>query len=134
MEGGAIGPAGEIRTSSETVTLAGGSEMIFEKDVAVEMSDGLSLRVNVFRPAKPGCYPVVMAHGVYGKDVHFKLAFKPQWDKLIVTYPGLDKDGSSGRFLRWEVPDPERWVPDGYVIVVADTRGSGKSPGYLDPR
>ena len=32
------------------------------------------------------------------------------------------------------MPDPERWVPDGYVIVVADTRGSGKSPGYLDPR
>ncbi len=100
----------------------------------VEMSDGLALRVNVFRPAAPGKYPVVMSHGVYGKDVHFNHAFKPQWDKLKQIYPEIDQGESTGRFLRWEVPDPERWVPDGYVIVVADTRGSGKSPGYLDPR
>ena len=39
---------------------------------------------------------------------------------------------SSGKYLTWEVPDPERWVPDGYVIVVADARGSGKSAGYLE--
>lgn len=123
-----------VTTTVEATRTATGFEMIFEKDVAVEMSDGLALRVNVFRPAKPGRYPVVMAHGIYGKDVHFSHAFKPQWEKLTKTYPGLDKDGSSGRFLRWEIPDPERWVPHGYVIVAADTRGSGKSPGYLDPR
>jgi predicted acyl esterase len=108
--------------------------MTFEKDVAVEMSDGLSLRLNVFRPAAPGKYPVVMSHGVYAKDVHFSHAFKPQWEKLTAIYPDLTRHGSSGRFLRWEVPDPERWAPDGYVIVVADARGTGKSPGYLDPR
>ena len=79
------------------------------------MSDGLALRVNVFRPAAPGQYPVVMSHGVYGKDVHFNHAFKPQWDKLKQIYPEIDQGESTGRFLRWEVPDPERWVPDGYV-------------------
>lgn len=124
----------EIRPSSETVMLDGGFTMIFDKDVAVRMSDGLRLRVNVFRPAGNGRYPVVMSHGIYGKDVHFSHAFKPQWDKLTKTYPDLARGGSSGRFLRWEVPDPERWVPNGFIIVVADTRGSGKSPGYLDPR
>ena len=126
--------AGEIKTVVETAKTGGGFQFIFEKDVAVEMSDGLALRVNVFRPAAPGKYPVVMSHGVYGKDVHFNHAFKPQWDKLKQIYPEIDQGQSTGRFLRWEVPDPERWVPDGYVIVVADTRGSGKSPGYLDPR
>ncbi len=126
--------AGEIKTVVETAKTGGGFEFIFEKDVAVEMSDGLALRVNVFRPAAPGKYPVVMSHGVYGKDVHFNHAFKPQWDKLKQIYPEIDRGESTGRFLRWEVPDPERWVPDGYVIIVADTRGSGKSPGYLDPR
>lgn len=124
----------EIRPGSETVMLHGGTAMIFEKDVAVRMSDGLSLRVNIFRPAGAGRYPVVMSHGIYGKDVHFSHAFKPQWEKLTKTYPDLARNGSSGRFLRWEVPDPERWVPNGFIIVVADTRGSGKSPGYLDPR
>ena len=24
-------------------------------------------------------------------------------------------------------------MPDGYVLIRVDTRGSGKSPGYLDP-
>lgn len=124
----------ETTPGSETVALEGGGAMIFEKDVAVRMSDGLSLRVNIFRPAKSGRYPVVMSHGVYGKDVHFSHAFKPQWEKLTKTYPDLARNGSTGRFLRWEVPDPERWVPNGFVIVVADTRGTGKSPGYLDPR
>lgn len=121
-------------TTTETTRTATGFDMIFEKDVAVRMSDGLSLRVNVFRPATDGHYPVVMSHGIYGKDVHFSHGFKPQWEKLTKTYPDLDRNGSTGRFLRWEIPDPERWVPNGYVIVMADTRGSGKSPGYLDPR
>ncbi|MDI9330473.1 MAG: CocE/NonD family hydrolase [Alphaproteobacteria bacterium] len=107
--------------------------MRFEQDVAIEASDGLLLRANVFRPDAPGRYPVVMAHGSYGKDMHFSHAFKPQWEKLNRIYPGLGTQGSSGRYLRWETVDPERWVPDGYVVVQVDSRGTGKSPGYLDP-
>ena len=32
-----------------------------------------------------------------------------------------------------ETVDPERWVPHDYVVVQVDSRGTGKSPGYLDP-
>jgi predicted acyl esterase len=124
----------DIAHSVTAEQTAGGVPFVFEKDVAVAMSDGLSLRVNIFRPAKEGRFPVVMSHGVYGKDVHFNLAFKPQWENLLKIHPDLVRNGSSGRFLRWEVPDPERWVPDDFIIVVADARGSGKSPGFLDPR
>jgi putative CocE/NonD family hydrolase len=105
----------------------------FDQDVAVTVSDGSVLRANVFRPDADGRFPVVMAQGIYGKDVHFADAFKPQWDKLTSLYPGLCSDGSSGRYLRWETVDPERWVPDGYAVIQIDARGSGKSPGYLDP-
>ncbi|MEK7946734.1 CocE/NonD family hydrolase [Pigmentiphaga sp. YJ18] len=107
--------------------------LVFEKDVEIPMDDGAVLKANVFRPAEPGRYPVVMAQGVYGKDVHFADGFKPQWEKLQRLHPGLCQDGSSGRYLRWETVDPERWVPDGYVVIHVDARGSGKSPGYLDP-
>ncbi|AKH98918.1 putative hydrolase, CocE/NonD family [Hoeflea sp. IMCC20628] len=116
-----------MRTVEETASL------IFEKDVEIGMRDGISLRANIYRPLAPGQYPVVLAMGVYGKDVHFRDGFKPQWEKLTQIYPGIDKDGSTGRFLRWETADPERWVPDGYVLISVDSRGSGKSPGYLDP-
>jgi predicted acyl esterase len=107
--------------------------MIFDKDVAVPVSDGLVLRANIFRPPREGRFPVVMAQGIYGKDAHFADAFKPQWEKLLELYPGLCSDGSSGRYLRWETVDPERWVPDDYVVIQVDARGSGKSPGFLDP-
>ncbi|MDN4592042.1 peptidase S15 [Xenophilus aerolatus] len=107
--------------------------MVFERDVALAMSDGTVLRANVFRPAAAGRYPVVMAMGAYGKDVHFEDAFNPQWQVLKRIYPELDNNGSTGRYLRWEVVDPERWVPDGFVVIQVDSRGTGRSEGYLDP-
>src|SRR5260370_17550394 len=39
--------------------------------------------------------------------------------------------GSTNRYANWEVVDPEKWVPDGYVCVRVDSRGAGRSPGYL---
>jgi putative CocE/NonD family hydrolase len=32
----------------------------------------------------------------------------------------------------WEVPDPEYWTSKGYVVIRADERGLGQSPGKLD--
>jgi predicted acyl esterase len=40
--------------------------------------------------------------------------------------------GSSNKYQNWELVDPEKWVPDGYVCVRIDSRGAGRSPGYLD--
>jgi predicted acyl esterase len=30
------------------------------------------------------------------------------------------------------VVDPEKWVPDGYAVVRVDSRGAGRSPGFMD--
>ncbi len=117
----------------QSASAAAGAAMIFEKDVPIEVGDGTVLRANVYRPQQAGRYPVVMALGIYGKDIHFADGYKPQWETLTRIYPGIDRDGSSGQHLRWELVDPERWVPAGYVVVAVDSRGSGKSPGYLDP-
>jgi len=107
--------------------------MRIEKDVGIEMRDGMVLRANIFRPGDDGRFPVILAHGVYGKDVHFADGFKAQWDKLVKIYPNICSGGSSGKYLRWEMIDPERFVPSGFAVVQVDARGSGKSPGYLDP-
>jgi predicted acyl esterase len=40
--------------------------------------------------------------------------------------------GSSSLHQNWETVDPEKWVPDGYVVIRVDSRGAGRSPGYLD--
>jgi uncharacterized protein len=110
-----------------------GYAMSVEKNVGIAMRDGLTLHANVFRPDAPGRFPVILSLGIYGKDVHFADAYKPQWEALKKLYPEIDANGSSGRYLRWELPDPERWVPGGYVMIAIDARGSGQSPGYLDP-
>src|SRR3974390_1331783 len=41
--------------------------------------------------------------------------------------------GSSNKYQNWEVVDPEKWVPHGYACVRVDSRGCGRSPGYVDP-
>ena len=40
--------------------------------------------------------------------------------------------GSTNKYQSWEVVDPEKWVPEGYVCLRVDSRGAGRSPGYLD--
>ena len=106
----------------------------FQYNAGVVMDDGLPLRVNIYRPSASGEYPVIITHGIYGKDLAWQSAEprKPTWKKVNAQLPGLCKE-STCAFMRWEMPDPERWVPAGYVVIQADARGLGKTPGYLDP-
>ena len=108
--------------------------MLFDHDVAVTMTDGLQLRVNIYRPEKPGRYPVLMLMGPYGKDTSLAdaPAYKTSWAKLTAKHPDLCKK-SSCRYIRFEAPDPERWIANGYIVIHADVRGAGASPGVLDP-
>jgi hypothetical protein len=95
------------------------------------MRDGASLRANVFRPAAPGRFPVLMTLGPYGKDVHLSQFMPEAWEALKRRHPEILK-ASSCKYLVFETPDPEMWVPEGYVVVKLDSRGAGKSPGRLD--
>jgi uncharacterized protein len=61
----------------------------------------------------------------------FAQGYRHQWTSLVRDHPEVT-DGSSGAFQVWEYPDPERWVPHGYVCVRVDTRGTGGSPGDVD--
>ena len=105
--------------------------MIIERDLPVEMDDGVTLRVDVYRPDVKGKVPVVMAGGPYGKGVKYQEHYKPLWDSLVKMHPAV-LSGSRHRWLTWETVDPEIWVPWGYACVRLDSRGAGRSPGYLD--
>ena len=112
--------------------MGGHYEMRVEQDVGVPMRDGAILRANVFRPDADGRFPVLMTFGPYGKDVALRDFMQEAWDRLTTTYPEI-LAASSCRHLVFERPDPEVWVPDGYVMINVDSRGAGKSPGRLDP-
>jgi predicted acyl esterase len=107
-------------------------EMRLERNVEVSMRDGARLRANVYRPDADGCFPVLMTFGPYGKDVPLRQFMQEAWDRLQQTYPEIPA-ASSCKHLVFERPDPEVWVPDGYVLINVDSRGAGKSAGRLDP-
>jgi len=105
--------------------------MTIDWDVPVQMDDGLVLRADVFRPIAPGQYPVLLSYGPYAKGLTFQEGYPSAWQKMVSEHPDVPH-GSSNLFQNWEVVDPEKWVPDGYVCVRVDSRGCGRSPGYVD--
>ena len=104
--------------------------MKIEWDVPIEMDDGLVLRADVFRPGEAGRYPAILSYGPYGKGLAFQDGYKTAWEIMARENPDA-LAGSSNRYQNWEVVDPEKWVPDGYAVIRVDSRGAGRSPGYL---
>jgi len=100
-------------------------------DMPITMDDGLVLRCDVFRPVKKGRYPVLLSHGPYGKWLHFEDGYKTAWKRMEEKQPDV-MAGSTNKYQSWEVCDPEKWVPDGYACVRVDSRGCGRSPGYVE--
>ncbi|MGH6725649.1 MAG: CocE/NonD family hydrolase [Pseudolabrys sp.] len=105
--------------------------MQIDWDAPVTMDDGLVLRADVFGPPGGGRHPVILTYGPYAKGQAFQEGYKGNWMRLIKAAPNV-LEGSSNKYQNWELVDPEKWVPDGYVIVRVDSRGAGRSPGYLD--
>ena len=105
--------------------------MRIDWDVAVAMDDGIVLRADVFRPSMPGRYPVILSYGPYAKGLAFQEGYSSAWNRMVEQHPDVAR-GSSNKYQNWEVVDPEKWVPDGYVCVRVDSRGAGRSPGAID--
>lgn len=105
--------------------------MRIEWDAEIEMDDGLRLRADIFRPVGDGRYPVLMSYGPYGKGLAFQDGYRDCWELMIDRHPDVAR-GSTSKYQVWEVVDPEKWVPHGYVCIRVDSRGAGRSPGFMD--
>lgn len=104
--------------------------MRIDWDVAIPMRDGVILRADIFRPLGQAQVPALMTYGPYGKGLAFQEGYKTAWEIMERDYPDA-VEGSSNLYQSWEVSDPEKWVPDGYAIVRVDSRGAGRSEGFL---
>jgi len=105
--------------------------MRIDWDMPITMDDGIVLRADIFRPIAAGRYPVIMTYGPYGKWLHFEDLYTHQWRLMCANHPDVPT-GSTNKYQNWEVVDPEKWVPDGYVCIRVDSRGAGRSPGIMD--
>ncbi|WP_328609472.1 CocE/NonD family hydrolase [Amycolatopsis sp. NBC_00345] len=100
-------------------------------DVRITMSDGVTLAADIFRPDDDAPHPVLLAASPYGKGLSFQEGFPSQFRSLLTEHPEVAAH-STNAYQVWEYPDPERWVPRGYVCVRIDTRGAGGSEGAID--
>jgi uncharacterized protein len=101
-------------------------------DVPVAMDDGVVVRADIFLPLAEGRYPVILTYGPYAKGLSFQDGNPGAWEHLTKNNPEV-LEGSSNNYQSWELVDPEKWVPDGYAVVRIDSRGTGRSPGFVDP-
>lgn len=99
-------------------------------DVPIEMDDGLTLMSDVFLPLEEGNYPVLLSYGPYAKGLHFEDGYPDQWRIMGEQHPDVPAN-STNIHANWEVVDPEKWCPHGYACVRVDSRGAGRSPGYI---
>jgi hypothetical protein len=81
------------------------------------MRDGVKLAGNVFKPAGTGPWPVVMTRTPYLKDGRIDPEKDPKGDK---TRAALAKQA-------------KRYTDAGYVFVLQDVRGKGRSGGFYAP-
>ncbi len=106
--------------------------MKIDWDFPIEMDDGLVLRADIFRPIEDGQYPVILTYGPYAKGLSFQEGYPSAWERMAKLHPDVTA-GSSNLYQAWELADPEKWVPDGYICLRIDSRGCGASPGFVDP-
>jgi len=105
--------------------------MRIDWDAPIPMNDGVVLRCDVYRPNDDGKYPVILSYGPYAKGLSFQEGYKSAWVRMTRDYPEIEQ-GSSNKYQNWELVDPEKWVPDGFICLRVDSRGTGRSPGYMD--
>ena len=105
--------------------------MRIDWDVPIPMDDGIVLRADVYRPPAEGRYPVILSYGPYAKGLAFQDGYPSAWQRMLSEHPDV-AHGSTNKYQSWEVVDPEKWVPDGYACVRVDSRGAGRSPGFID--
>jgi uncharacterized protein len=99
------------------------TDIVFDKDIAVTLRDGVTIYVDVLRPPGAEKVPVIVAWSPYGKSQ----GTAPMVTALFAML-GMDNGALSG-LEKFEGPDPAYWCAQGYAICNPDPRGIAHSEG-----
>lgn len=90
-----------------------------EKDIFINARDGIKLCIDIFRPDSEGVFPVLVAWSSYNKSIQ-------SLDRAPIPIGNIMFDHTI------EAGDIDFFVKRGYIIIIADARGVGKSEGKWD--
>jgi len=93
-------------------------KMIQDRDVMVPMRDGVHVCVDIYRPEASGKFPAILAYAPHNKDLQ-----TPEVANAIPPQPAWSHLWQGGM----EAGDTEYLVSRGYVHVIGNPRGVGKS-------
>jgi predicted acyl esterase len=93
--------------------------ILVERDVRIPMSDGTEISADVFRPDSKEKFPALLGMHAY-----------PQQPQTAPIKP--DAFGVPLSAAALEAGDPNFYVRRGYVQVIANVRGTGKSGGFYE--
>jgi len=111
-------PPGKFPALAPGVTVEDG--LIYERDVAVRMRDGVTIYTDIYRPEGGKNLPAIVAWSPYGKRAGYL-------GQHILGVP----EGALSAGAKFEGPDPAYWCRQGYAVVNPDSRGSGNSEGDI---
>ncbi|KAK4444448.1 X-Pro dipeptidyl-peptidase C-terminal non-catalytic domain-containing protein [Podospora aff. communis PSN243] len=100
------------------------------KNISIPLkASPLPIRANIYipllNPPNPTAkYPVLVTYGPYGKDIPYATFHAGSFAEVNPEH--------KSKYSAWETPDPVYWCKERYVVVRADERGLGQSPGLLD--
>jgi predicted acyl esterase len=97
--------------------------LLIERNVDVTLRDGVTILVDIYRPADApdADLPILLGWSPYGKHGLSASLWPPA---------GVEP-GWISRFTAFEAPDPAFWCPLGYAVAFADPRGAWLSEGDL---
>ena len=105
------------------------------RDVMIPLGNGSHVFADVFRPDRPGKFPVIMNCGVYGRAFHHHSICGPTDFEEHEEEEDRYFDGNPEGLLyeNHETVNTVDWVPHDYVVIRVDGPGTGRSPGRLAP-
>jgi uncharacterized protein len=99
-------------------------DILFERDVAVSLRDGVTIYIDIYRPLGDKKAPAIMGWSPYGKKGGYQ-----HLGQMPGRF-GIAKSTLSGLQV-WEGPDPAYWCNQGYAVVNPDARGAFNSEGDI---
>ena len=99
-------------------------KVLVERDVKIKMSDGTEMNADIFRPDSNEKFPAIFGFHPYDQVAQTAPMTTNSFSTNFFRHPGQEQGNA---YI--EAGDPDAYVRRGYVYVIANVRGTGKSGG-----